>query len=132
MHIRLQNKDYRNEIRMQEMDPIMGAIDWRNMTMLRRRMEAGEIEPEDYRVNNSVFTTRRRGRPRPQISLPLIHGSIVIMHGQALTNYYEVSQIFFSVSHHIFTNNHSTLLKLKTACDSLSRLVLSMQERERL
>jgi hypothetical protein len=44
MHIRLQNLYYRNKIDMMNEDPIVGALDWKNLTELRRRWQAGEIE----------------------------------------------------------------------------------------
>ena len=89
MHIRLQHSYYHNQIDVVKQDPIMGALDWKSLTELKRRWEAGEIEDEEYRVNPDLLN-RIRGRLRPQIDLPLIHGSIVIMTGKALTKYYEV------------------------------------------
>ena len=98
MHIRLQHPYYHNQIDVVKEDPIMGALDWKSLTELKCRCEAGEIEDEEYRVNPGVLN-RMRGRVRPQVDLPLIHGSIVIMTGKALTKYYEVycSRWFCSV-----------------------------------
>lgn len=84
VHIRLQNSYYRNEIDMMNEDPIVGALGWKNLTEWRRRWQAGEIEDEEYRINPEVVA-RSIGRTRPQIDLPLIHGSIAIMTGTALT-----------------------------------------------
>ena len=89
MHIRLQMSYYHNHIDMMNADPIMGALDWRNLTDLKRRWEAGEISDEEYAINPDTLA-RMKGKLRPEISLPLIHGSIVIMTGKALSKYYEV------------------------------------------
>jgi alkylated DNA repair dioxygenase AlkB len=92
MHIRLQMAYYHNEIDMMNEDPITGSLEWRNLTELRRRWEAGEIEDEDYKINPEVLAGAI-SKMRPQIDLPLIHGSIVIMTGKALTKYYEVREL---------------------------------------
>jgi hypothetical protein len=80
---------YHNQIDVMNEDPIMGALDWRNLTDLKRRWDAGEIGDEEYAINPDTLT-RMRGKLPPEIRLPLIHGSIVIMTGKALTRYYEV------------------------------------------
>ena len=92
MHIRLQMAYYQNQIDVVNEDPITGALDWKNLTELRHRWQAGEIEDEDYKINPD-FVAKMKGKLRPQIDLPLIHGSIVIMTGKALTKYYEVCEV---------------------------------------
>ncbi len=90
IRIRLQTSYYNNEVDIITEDPIMGALEWRNLTDLKRKWEAGEITDGEYRINPDAIK-RARGLMKPQIELPLIHGSIAIMTGNALTEYYEVS-----------------------------------------
>jgi hypothetical protein len=47
MHIQLQMLYHHNQIDVMNEDPTAGALDWRNLTHLKRRWEAGEISDEE-------------------------------------------------------------------------------------
>jgi hypothetical protein len=73
MHIRLQMSYYHNQIDVMNEDPITGALDWRNLTDLKRGWETGKINDEKYAINPDTLA-RMEGKLRPEISLSLIHG----------------------------------------------------------
>lgn len=83
---------YHNEIDMMKADPIIAALDWKPLRELKCGGKACEIEDEEYRINPKV-AARATSRTRPPTDLPLIHSSIVIMTGKALTKYYEVCEL---------------------------------------
>ena len=54
MHIRLQIAYYNNEIDVFSEDPIMGALDRKNLTELKRKWDAGEIPEEEFRIDRDA------------------------------------------------------------------------------
>ena len=94
MIFRLQNRYHKNQVGLfGDDDPIRAALDWKNLTTLRHKWLAGEIPDEKFRANPDLLSKPRKHRMvRPLITLPLIHGSIVIMQGAEISKCYEVSR----------------------------------------
>lgn len=87
LKIRLQAK-YHNWYNPRE-GVIRGAHNWESIRRHDLEQRAGIISPELAR--DRIRELMDNPAERPEIILPLMHGSMFIVHGQEFTKYYEVS-----------------------------------------
>jgi alkylated DNA repair dioxygenase AlkB len=89
MRIRLQKKYYDGE----NFDPdniIMGARFWKELQQLGTDIEQSAIGANEASDKYDFYLRDHGNDPRPEIVLPLIHGSVVIIQGQEFNGLYEV------------------------------------------
>lgn len=108
MSVRLKKQYYENEgVFGPQGEVVLGARNWRKVLAMKQSRLAGggeldnsshvsfEVEDDDEprpgheRVVSNQHGTYKRHPARPEMSLQLIHGSVVIMHGRSLQQYYE-------------------------------------------
>ena len=74
-------------------DPVLKNCDLENeRRALKEKFDAGEISSEGYNTARQDLFKGRRGKEAPiSVKMELHHGDMVVMHGENLQKYYEVS-----------------------------------------
>ena len=75
-------------------DPVLKGCQFEDERReLKDKFESGEITREEYEEQRKeTFKQRKAGEAYPLIKMELNHGDLVVMHGENLQKYYEVSQ----------------------------------------
>ena len=96
--IRLKTEHYENADALEwDGEVVQGAKDWEKNTELREALLQGQDVDKSHVGTPDKGPSKQPGgrsglrarRTRPEIEVPLVHGSLVIMHGKAAQEYYE-------------------------------------------